>query len=158
MDKNQRKEDPVVIVGRLMATLYYFVGKEVVDTCGKEKGEELIRRAIWKFGTYRGKNIRKTVEEKGLGLNLENLVKHYDLPVTKLSDSDVKVTATLYKEITRYCTFAQVWKEFKGEDLGKIYCEQDFALAKAYNSNIECFRPHNIMDGGGANCELTMKL
>lgn len=70
----------------------------------------------------------------------------------------MKVTATLCKEVTRYCTFAQVWKEFKSEDLGKIYCEQDFALAKTYNSNIECSRLHNIMDGCGTNCEFTMSL
>ena len=64
MDKNQRKEDPAVIMGRLMATLYYFIGKEIVDTCGKGKGEELISRAIWKFGAYRVKIYGRQWKEK----------------------------------------------------------------------------------------------
>jgi len=96
------------------------------------------------------------VEGEGLGLNLENLVKYYDMPVVKLTDSDMKVTSTLYKAVTKYCTFAQVWKEFKGEYLRYIHYEQDYALAKAYNSDVECSRPHNIMDGGGTNCEFTI--
>jgi len=48
-----------------------------------------------------------------------------------------------------FCPFAKVWKEKGAEEIGLIYCEQDIALMKAYNPNINFKRPKNVLKGDG---------
>ena len=150
--------NPTTEMAKLMAMLYYFMAKEIVDSDGEEKGREIIRRAIWNFGRYRGTKIRENVDAKGLPANLENLVKYYDLPTSKLTETEVKVTPATYEEVTRHCTFADVWMGFGAGSLGRIYCEQDFALAEGFNKGIKCSRACNIMEPGCKVCELGMRL
>ena len=152
------ENDPTVATARLMATLYYFMAKEVIETLGEEKGREIIRRAVWKFGFYRGAKIREAVDKQGLEPNLETLVQYYDLPASNLVQAEVDVSSNNYSETTRYCTFAEVWKAFGAEALGLIYCEQDFALAAGFNEEIKCERPSNMMEPGSDKCRLLMKL
>jgi hypothetical protein len=151
-------KDPTTEMAKLMAMLYYFMAKEIVDSNGEEKGREIIRRAIWNFGRYRGTKIRENVDAKGLPANLENLVKYYDLPASKVTETEVKVTPSIYEEVTRHCTFADVWMGFGAGSLGPLYCEQDFALAEGFNKGIKCSRASNMMDPGSNVCELEMRL
>jgi hypothetical protein len=156
--ENMTDRDPTTEMAKLMAMLYYFMAKEVVDSDGEEKGREIIRRAIWNFGRYRGTKIRENVDAKGLPADLENLVKYYDLPVSKVAESDVKVTPSDYEEVTRHCTFADVWTALGAGSLGPLYCEQDFALAEGFNKEIKCSRASNMMEPGSSVCELEMRL
>jgi len=150
--------DPTVEMAKLMAMLYYFMAREIVDSDGEEKGRGIIRRAISKFGRYRGAKIRENVDAKGLAANLENLVKYYDLPASKVAESDVRVTPSDYEEVTRHCTFAEVWTALGAGSLGPMYCEQDFALAEGFNKDIKCSRASNMMEPGCSICELKMRL
>ena len=151
-------KDPTTEMAKLMAMLYYFMAKEIVDSDGEEKGREIIRRAIWNFGRYRGTKIRENVDAKGLPANLENLVKYYDLPASKVTETDVQVTPSTYEEVTRHCTFADVWMGFGAGSLGCIYCEQDFVLAEGFNKDIKCSRTSDMMEPGADTCELQMRL
>jgi hypothetical protein len=150
--------DPTVEMAKLMAMLYYFMAKEIVDSEGEEKGRDIIRRAVWKFGRYRGAKIRENVDARGLPADLENLVKYYDMPTSKLTETEVKVTPSSYEEVTRHCTFADVWTAFGAGSLGLIYCEQDFALAEGFNKDIKCSRTSDMMEPGADTCELQMRL
>jgi hypothetical protein len=150
--------DPTVEMAKLMAMLYYFMAKEIVDTDGEEKGIAIIRRAISKYGRTRGAKIREDTDAKGLVANLESLVNYYDMPASKVAESDIKVTPTDYEEVTSHCTFADMWTSLGAGSLGTLYCEQDFALAEGFNKNIKCSRASNIMEPGCSACELTMRL
>ena len=151
-------KDPTIEMAKLMALLYYFMAQEIVDSVGEEKGREIIRRAIWNFGRYRGAKIRENVDAEGLPADLENLVRYYDLPASKLTETEVKVTPSTYEEVTRHCTFADVWMGFGAGSLGALYCEQDFALAEGFNKGIKCSRACNMMEPGCTVCELDMRL
>lgn len=153
-----RNNDPVVAMAKVLGKLYYFMAKEVIDAYGEKEGKEVIRRAIWKFGANRGANIRKKVLENGEELNFENFEKFYDIPLNNAWDADSEATDTSLREVTRYCPYADAWKELGGEELGYIYCEQDIAMAKAYNDKVEFERPSNLMDGENALCEMILKL
>ncbi|MEX0974468.1 MAG: ABC transporter substrate-binding protein [Bacillota bacterium] len=51
-------KDPTVAMAELFATFYHFITKEIVDSLGEEKGKELVRRAVHKFGLHSpGQNI-----------------------------------------------------------------------------------------------------
>ena len=63
-----------------------------MDNYGEKEGKNLIRKAIWKFGSYRVKKIRENVLRENLELNLVNLVKYYDMAVSKLKDSEIEVS------------------------------------------------------------------
>ncbi len=153
-----RDNDPVVALARIMAKLYYFMADEVINVMGKEEGEEIVRRAIWKFGTNRGEGIKEVVQKKGLELNLKNMAENYDMPLSNAWDADSEVSPDNFKEIVHYCPFAEVWKELGAEELGYIYCEQDIALMKAFNENIDFSRNESLMDGDDAKCRFNIKL
>jgi hypothetical protein len=134
-------------MARTLALLYHCLGKEVVEEFGV-KGEEAIRRAVFKYGDARGKRIREEVLAKGLPLTVENLSKFYDLPLPFAWKSE-KIRSEenyLEKKVT-YCPFAEEWKRLKGEKLGLIYCEQDLSMRKGYNSDFDLQQFTNVLDG-----------
>ena len=144
-------------MAKILGELYYFIAKEVVDTYG-EHGKEVVKQAVWKFGTNRGLSIKKEVLEKGLEVNFETFEEFYDIPLNGAWDAKSEITDTFLREVTRYCPYADVWKKLGGEELGYIYCEQDIALAKAFNENIVFDRPSNIMDSGDSVCEMILRV
>ncbi|NIT77698.1 MAG: hypothetical protein GWO44_12610, partial [Thermoplasmata archaeon] len=62
------------------AAFYALVARKLRERLGDE-GLELLREILREFGTRRGEEIRRRVEEKGLPLTLENFVSHYNLPM-----------------------------------------------------------------------------
>lgn len=134
-------------MGRTLANLYYFMAKEVVDEFGEE-GKEVVKKAVWKYGEARGKEIQKVVKDKGLPLTVENLGKYYDLPLSYAWKSDKlkKEENYLEKKVT-YCPFAEEWKKYGGEELGLIYCLQDEALRVSYNPDFEFKQFTNTLNG-----------
>lgn len=140
------EKNSVQKMAEIMALLFYHISKEVIDTFGEE-GKKALERAIEKFGSERGENIRKDVLSRGLPLTLENLSKYYDMPLKEAWKSKGQVDdRTCYSEVT-FCPFAKVWKEKNAEEIGLIYCEQDVALMKAYNPDVEFKRPKNVLKG-----------
>ncbi len=150
--------DPVIALGRIMAKLYKYMSDEVINAVGKDQGEKIVRKAVWKFGKERGKNIRNKVLDNNLDLTLENMIKYYDMPLNNAWEAEVELKADMFKEVVSYCPFAQEWIESNSEELGYIYCEQDIALMKAYNENIDFNRNENIMDGTDKKCRFNIKL
>ena len=133
-------------MAEIMALLFYHISKEVIDTFGDE-GERALRKAIENFGSERGENIRKEVLSRGLPLTMENLSKYYDMPLKEAWKGVSKVDELTYYSEVSFCPFAKVWKEKGAEEIGLIYCEQDIALMKAYNPNINFKRPKNVLKG-----------
>jgi len=138
-------------MARTLALLYHFMSSEVVNEFG-DKGEEVVRRAIHKYGNRRGEKIREKVSALGLPLTVENLSKHYDLPLPMawVSEKICQEEICLEKKVT-YCPFAEEWKNLGGEKLGLIYCEQDLCMRKSYNHQLDLQQFTNMLDGD-AHC------
>ncbi len=134
-------------MARTLALLYFFVAREVVGEFGPG-AEEVIRRAVIKYGDERGRKIRDEVMARGLPLTVENLSKFYDLPLPMawVSKKIRNEENCLEKKVT-YCPFAEEWKRLGGEKLGLIYCEQDLSMRKAYNPELDLRQFTNVLNG-----------
>jgi hypothetical protein len=162
MEPNPRitepQTEPALAMARLMATLYHFMAREIVASLGETRGRELIRAAIREFGLHRGRRIRARVDALGLPPTVENLVRYYDLPAARVTETEMTITPGLAREVTRACAFADVWRSFGAESLGQLYCEQDLALAEGYNPAIRATRGGNMLAPGEETCRLEMRL
>jgi len=133
-------------MARTLAMLYYFLGSEVVEEFGAA-GEEVIRRAIHKYGDARGRKIREEVLARGLPLTVENLSKFYDLPLPLAWVSEkIRVEENCLEKKVTYCPFAEEWKSLKGEKLGLIYCEQDLSMRRGYNPELDLQQFTNVLE------------
>ncbi|MFX1565121.1 MAG: L-2-amino-thiazoline-4-carboxylic acid hydrolase [Promethearchaeota archaeon] len=134
-------------VGNQFGLLFYHFAKTLVDELGETTGKDLVLKAVHNYGTERGLAIREKVLEAGLELTIESFSKHYDLPASGWEVNE---------EGTTYCCYAQAWMDRGVEDLGRLYCEVDFALFKAYNPDIQMKRVGSILDGDPC-CKMEFK-
>ncbi|MFX1509261.1 MAG: L-2-amino-thiazoline-4-carboxylic acid hydrolase [Promethearchaeota archaeon] len=125
-------------VGNQVGLLFYHFAKTLVDELGEAAGKNLVLKAIHSYGSERGHAIREKVLEANLELTMENFSKFYDLPTSGWEYSD---------EGTTYCCYAEAWIDRGVENLGRLYCEVDFALLKAYNPDLRMKRAGSILDG-----------
>jgi hypothetical protein len=133
-------------MARTLAMLYYFLGSELVEQFGAA-GEEVIRRAIHKYGDARGRKIREEVLARGLPLTVENLSKFYDLPLPLAWVSEkIRVEENCLEKKVTYCPFAEEWKRLEGEKLGLIYCEQDLSMRRGYNPELDLQQFTNVLE------------
>jgi hypothetical protein len=133
-------------MARTLAMLYYFLGSELVEQFGAA-GEEVIRRAMHKYGDARGRKIREEVLARGLPLTVENLSKFYDLPLPLAWVSEkIRVEENCLEKKVTYCPFAEEWKRLKGEKLGLIYCEQDLSMRRGYNPELDLQQFTNVLE------------
>lgn len=138
--------DMVDRMARTLALLYYFMAKEVVDEFG-DQGEEVVRRAIHKYGEARGKKIQEKVLAEGLPLTVENLSKFYDLPLSVAWVSEkIKEEENYLEKKVSYCPFAEEWKKLNAEELGLIYCDQDLCMRKGYNPEFDLEMLTNVLE------------
>ncbi|KKM08696.1 hypothetical protein SY88_22840 [Clostridiales bacterium PH28_bin88] len=143
-------------MARIMASLYYHLSKEIIDTFG-DKGKEAVRRAIHNFGSERGRQVREKVLSAGLEPNFENLSKFYDMPLKEAWQAESAVTAEHYTSSITYCPFARLWREKGAEELGLLYCEQDRAMMEAFNDKVKFNRPTNVLTGA-SSCDFDVKI
>ena len=125
-------------MGNQVGLLFYHFAKTLTRELGDERGKELILRAVKSYGTERGLAIRKKVQEAGLDLTIANFSKFSDLPSAGWEHNE---------EGTTYCCYAEAWMTRGVEELGRLYCEVDFALLKAYNPKIRMKRAGTVLNG-----------
>lgn len=133
---------------RQMGLLYLSIAKEVIEKYGEE-GRNMIQKGIRTFGRTRGERIAERVKRAGEPLTLENFFKFYDVPVTaitKQSDPKIIREGKLYKKITS-CPLAEFFREEDQPEIGKLYCEQDFAMIEAYNPELRFEKGASLMEG-----------
>lgn len=126
----------------LYAKLFYFMGKEMIDTFG-EDGEQALRRATQKLGFSRGETLRERHKAQGLPINVRTLFEHYDLPKAKNHDAvrnRINLDEDSYVSETLDCHLQQIWEELGGEEgnyIGSIYCDEfHWAMWSAYDEDI----------------------
>jgi hypothetical protein len=130
----------------LYGTLYYFLGKTLVDTFGPE-GEQALRQAIRDFGAYRAKYNRARHEALGLPVNLLTLHGYGDMPGDSLSSRDRIITHSYLRSTITRCTLHDTWKEL-GENIGRIYCEEvHHPLYCGYDPRVELEMPDYLTKG-----------
>jgi hypothetical protein len=131
MSKVRSDGEPVERMAKLMAELYYFMAKEMVERMGVELGKESIRTAIRKFGEARLASMIEEAREKGLEISPETYAVVRDMPGISWErnpDNPMDIT---------YCPMQDMWEELRDQELGAIYCEIDDVLYKGFNAKLD---------------------
>jgi hypothetical protein len=138
---------------RRAALLYHCFSTTLVDEYGKEKGEELIQKAIDEYGAMIGREARKKAQMKGFSLTPDNFIS--DLPDIAWEVESVVVDGEERARI-HHCPLAAEWREWSDPNIARLYCHVDQAKIKAYNPDYEYLHIKNILDGD-PYCELAIR-
>ena len=130
----------------LMANMYYFLTKAIIEDYGDDS-REAIARGIKEFGLDRGRKIAQRVLEAGEELTIANLDKYYDMPITQGWSLHRDYGNNIKKNITDSCTFADVWIERNWAEIGHYYCLVDIAIREGYNPHVKFTPVRNILKG-----------
>ena len=143
-------------MARRMALMYHFFTRTLKEELGRDDTERLLKRAIWRYGEYIGRQTKERAEEMGMEPSLENFAAASDLP-TKGWDSETKTdTPEESRVVVQYCPFAEVWKDMGDPELSKLYCLVDPAKYKAYDARLHCEHVHNQLEGDDY-CEIYVR-
>lgn len=142
MSNMKSNEEPEIRMTKLMAELYYFMAKEMVERMGEKEGKEAISSSISKFGEARVKAMKEEAIEKGMDINA---VSTY-LAVRDMPSTGWKYAKDTSSDIT-YCPMEDVWAQYGniGKELGYLYCQIDNVLFEGFGMKLE--RPYCIAKG-----------
>ena len=142
MSQELLKEN-IEIMARALAAYHAIFANEVIDALGEEKGTELVKKVVTRFGRERGKKIREKSDAKGEAPTLASMNANYDLP---LSMAWEMVKFEDGSDIT-YCPMYEEWEKMGMLKEGKFYCDVDTAIAEGYSENLVFSRLCTIMEG-----------
>lgn len=131
MAKIRSTDEPIGRMAKLMAELYYFMSKEMVDRLGEKDGKEAIRTAIRKFGEARVASMQEEARERGLAITPETYAIVRDMPGASWERDPENPS-----DVT-YCPMEDMWRELGDRELGAIYCEIDTVLYEGFNAEFE---------------------
>lgn len=141
-----RDQNPVQRMSKFTALLYYYLTKAMVEEYG-EGARDVIKKAIRAFGLERGRKIAGRVTEAGLDLTIENLDKFYDMPLAEGWSPNARYEEGRKLSRTEACSFAEIWKEKKWDEIGRLYCDVDPAIREGYNPDISFTSKENLLEG-----------
>jgi predicted ArsR family transcriptional regulator len=136
----------IEIMARALAMYHVIFANEAMDMLGEEKGTELVKKVVARFGRERGKKIRERTDAKGEVPTLAAMGANYDLPLFAAWES---VKFSDGSDIT-YCPMHEEWKKMNMIKEGKLYCAVDAAIAEGYSDILVFSRECSLMDGD--NC------
>lgn len=129
--KIRSHEDPCLRFGKLFAELYYYMGKNILEEMGDEKGSQLVEKALKEFAEYRVANTMEEAAERGISIddikNMEDYFKIRDMPDCGWINGDER-------GIVIRCLLEAVWNKYGeiGMKLGQLYCAIDYILYGAF--------------------------
>lgn len=136
-------------LGRMVGLLYLSIAKEVIEKYGEE-GKNIILEGLATFGRARGERIAERVKREGKPLTIENFFEFYDVPVTLVTKSsgepEIMEHGKLVKRIVS-CPTVDLAREQGQLEIGKLYCEQDFAMLEGYNPELRLEKRASLMEG-----------
>jgi hypothetical protein len=136
-----------------MTMLYHAFGETLIEEFGRERGIELIQKAIEAYGTDVGLAAQETAKKKGLKLTPDNFES--DLPMLAWKAEEVIVDGEKRKRV-HFCPVAKDLLETSDTETARLYCRVDQAKMHAFNPEYEFFHLKNLMDGD-PYCELVVR-
>ncbi len=138
---------------RRTAMLYQAFGETLIEAFGRERGIELIQKAVKAYGTHVGSAAQEKARKKGVKLTPENFES--DLPVLAWKAEEVIVDGEKRKRV-HFCPIAKDLLETQDNDIARLYCWVDQAKMHAFNPEYEFLHLKNLMDGD-PYCELVVR-
>ena len=123
--------DPVGISVQMSAKLFAIMADEVLQACGEDKGEEIVRRAVRRYAELRAAGIRKEILDAGKEVTFETVEEFSDYPPNDAWDCQTDISDKQLHEITYACPFSTAFREIGLEYAGSLYCKEiDITLYK----------------------------
>jgi len=159
MEKDENKiskEEAVAQIRRALrrtAFIYHSFAKTLVEELGRNKGKEVIKKAVEAYGIRIGQEVRKEVLDKGWEPAPNNFKS--DLPDLAWKTEEVEIDGEKRMRV-HYCPLAAEWLEWGDTKLSRLYCFVDQAKMQAYNPDYEYIHLKNLLDGD-PYCELVVR-
>lgn len=137
--------DPGGISVQMSAKLFAIMADEVLQACGEDKGEEIVRRAVRRYAELRAAGIRKEILDAGKEVTFETVEEFSDYPPNDAWDCQTDISDKQLHEITYACPFSTAFREIGLEYAGSLYCKEiDIALNEAFFGDIDFARPRSL--------------
>ena len=140
---------------RLRGKLYSFLASEIQKAIGEKAAETLLRKAVLRYGRYRGETIRYDLERAGLPCDVEHLHRWWDHPSSEPIAhwrEELPLLPHWTGLSTSHCTIYDGFKSVCPEVEKYIiaYCEEVHrGVSKEVNPDIEVWYPALLARGQG---------
>ncbi len=146
MERDRSIED-VEIMARRLALLFRCFCEEIDKEIGTNKGRELVKKVVDRYGAICGEEALKAVTKLGLKNTAENYSKGQDLPSIGWEFEIISSTEDNLVIKIKHCPLAVQWKEMGLNEYDRIYCNVDQAKYSSYNDKLICEHVENVLDG-----------
>jgi hypothetical protein len=145
-------EDVTRALTRLDTAMYAFLACDIADALGPQRADAILRQGVRDFGRYRGNDIRRDVESRGLPLDVQRLLEYWDLPSLEESwDMQHKDRSPHYEGYDLPgCPFHDYLRNLCPQQYAVLMCEEvHVAVAKEFNPEIDVWYPSLLTRGQG---------
>ena len=123
------------------------LGKEMIESFGKEKALEVILQAFIKYQSVRLVKGMEHIppDERDLevyGKRVKEIVDSYQGNIELVEASDKAVRLKVKR-----CIPIEIYKKHGALEIGKKFCECDFEATKALNPKMKLIRTKTLADG-----------
>lgn len=151
--------DPVGKTVEIMAKLFIFTAKEIIDEIGDDRGRSVLKRAVREFAEYRAGKIKEEIKKAGKDVNFHTIEEYSDYPANTAWEGTTEIEGDTLTEVTTRCPFAEAFRELKMESIGRIYCDEiDIALNEAFFGEIDFERVKIFSDSNDSPCKMVVKI
>lgn len=128
-------ESEGVRFGKLLAEIYYYMGKNIIEAMGEEEGSKVITKAVEEFGHARVASMKEEAAERGIVVDSES--KYFmvrDMPSCGWENERVPEGSICHR-----CLFDEVWKKYgeMGKKLEALYCPVDYILFGGFGFDLD---------------------
>lgn len=151
--------DPIGKTVEMNAKLFAIMADEILKTCGQKEGQEIVKKAVRRYGIMRAEGIRNRIHRDGKEVSFETVEEYSDYPANQAWDADWETDGQTLREVTRKCPFASGFREIGLEEAGKLYCDViDQVMNETFFGSIDFARPRIFSDGKDSPCEMIVRL
>lgn len=120
----------------LAAMLFATLSQVIIERLGREKGEELIKEAVQRFGKERGRRIAAKVASLGKPPSLKNWLIYTDIDAGNFAASPHIDNGDLVAPV-RECAFDSAARAWGLQEFASLYCKYaDHAILEGYNPDV----------------------
>jgi hypothetical protein len=137
-------------IARLHVIFYHYAADQLLRTAGEDTTDDILRRAMRKWGSLRGQEMREDHQRRGWPLNLESFITYFDDPAAGDAwvAENVKLTRSEHsKDITASSYSEWFDKLATGRFALPLFEEALPAQAQAYEPKMEMSIPQ-LMERG----------
>ena len=137
-------------LARLQVVFYHHSVDQLLRTVGEEQTEEIVRRAMRRWGAWRGEEMRLDHEKRGWPLNVETFITYFDEPAAGDAwvAENVSLNATAHRKDIIRSAYSE-WFDRLGTGRFAVPMFEDAlpAQVQAYNPEIRLSIP-KLMERG----------